>query len=499
MPSIRNWVSKLLLGEDKRPFSWIRAIPGSLSGIANPRVAVSVTSIQNRINTMRTLATDSQISTALAYFATDATLTNSAGQIIWATSKEGEGTEAADIINQLFVRWKINNYARDHILELATYGNLYIPTTDIYHIESGDTVRHGVSLDNNFISNPDFDIVPSTKIPPENIVHLYYHGAPQGFILDPTDDTTPSFAETSMFPESSVIHFALGGMLGDYKISTVDADGNNMDYDIKFATPLMEDAVQPTQTLNLLEDAVVLSSLNRTIKFINVDCGTDETEIRNALQQVKDAVEQQLSINTLTGDTQSFVNPQSPNNLIYLPKVNGSDAISVTDLDMAQSTDADSKLLDYYQNKKLSVLGVPKEAMNYSSNEGLGGAGSVLSQRSALYANSLQRLETAYMEGWRDAINKYFTQRGMSGFVDKFQLHMQPIITVQSTVQFDKRDSALNQATSLVAMLKDLGVEDRKSVRVGLTEILSEVFPQIGSSVDNWDIDMTNGEGGGGF
>ena len=126
MGSIRNWVSKLLLNTGKRPMSWVRAIPGALSGVANPRQSVSFTTIQNRINTMRALATDSQIATALSYFATDATLMNSAGQIIWATSIEGDKSsqEAAEIVNALFTRWKINNYARDHILELATYGNL---------------------------------------------------------------------------------------------------------------------------------------------------------------------------------------------------------------------------------------------------------------------------------------------------------------------------------------------------------------------------------------
>ena len=502
MGSIRNWVSKLLLNTGKRPMSWVRAIPGALSGVANPRQSVSFTTIQNRINTMRALATDSQIATALSYFATDATLMNSAGQIIWATSIEGDKSsqEAAEIVNALFTRWKINNYARDHILELATYGNLYIPTTDIYHVEANDVIQHGVSLDNNFISNKEFDLIPSTKIPPETILHLYYHGEPMGFVVDPSDDSSMSISTTSLFPESSVIHFALGGMLGDYKLGMVDGDNNSLDYDIKFATPLMEDAVQPTQTLNLLEDAVVLSSLNRTIKFINVECGTDETEIRDALQQVKDAIEQQLSLNTLTGDAQSFVNPQSPNNLIYLPRVNGNDAISVTDLNMAQSTEADDKLLEYYQNKKLSVLGVPKEAMNYSSNEGLGGAGAVLSQRSALYANSLQRLENAYMEGWRDGLNKYFTQRGMSGFVDKYQLHMQPIITVQSTVQFDKRDAALNQAQTFVDLIKNIGAtDDTNEVKAGLVEILSEVFPQIGSAAGTLNIDLNSEETGGGF
>ena len=141
------------------------------------------------------------------------------------------------------------------------------------------------------------------------------------------------------------------------------------------------------------------------------------------------------------------------------------------------------------------MLGVPKEAMNFSSNEGLGGAGSVLSQRSALYANALQRLETAYIAGWTDAINKYFKARNLSGFVNQFKLHMNPIITTQSTVQFEKRASALNQAQQLVDLLKNVGVIDSENYRKALTEILSEVFPQIGSDAINWDIDVTETEG----
>ncbi len=116
------------------------------------------------------------------------------------------------------------------------------------------------------------------------------------------------------------------------------------------------------------------------------------------------------------------MNPQSPNNLIYLPKINGQDAISITDLNMAEATEADNALLQYYQDKKLSVLGIPKEMLNFSSNEGLGGAGSVMSQRSSIYANALQRLETAYISGWTDAINKYFAARNMHGMVNTFTL-----------------------------------------------------------------------------
>ena len=485
--------SKLL----DRPISWVRGIvTGSLYKVSDIRGNTSFADIKTQIDTMRALARDSQISTALSYYATDATTTNTAGDIIWATAIDNDSKEVAEVVNSLFKRWEVNKYARDHILEIATIGNLYLPTTYMYKDDATSYSQKGVVLDNNTIPEYDYDIIPSYKIPPENIVHLWYQGTPSGYIMDP-DESSMSQNNLLILPEAACIHFSLGGLLGDYTLDTVDKDGNPLTYDIQFAEPLMDKAVQPTQTLGLLEDAVVLSSLSRTIKFLNVECGTNEEEIRDALQQMKDAIEQQLALNTSTGDAQSFVNPQSPNNLIYLPKIGGNDAISITDLNMAEASDADNKLLDYYQNKKLSVLGVPKEAMNFSSNEGLGGAGSVLSQRSALYANSLQRLENAYMAGWTDAINKYFIARNYNGMVNKFQLHMNPIITTQSTVQFEKRDSAVSQAQSLVDLLKALGVTDREDYSKALTEILSEVFPQTGSDVVNWKIDVEEEAGGG--
>ena len=486
----KSWISKLLK-KNTDPRTFIRAIAGTLYRISDSHSSSSISDIKTQIDVMRALARDSQIGTALSYYATDGTLPNTKGQIIWATS---DLPEVADIINKLFKRWNINEYARDHILELATIGNLYIPTTTMLRdISNRDFVRR-VSLDGNTIPNNEFDIVPSYQILPEDIIHVYELGQPLGYIYQPGD----SIGICEIHPESSCIHFSLGGLLGKYTIRARDEEGNDFDYDIKFAQPLMEQAVQPTQTLSLLEDALLLSSLIRTVKFINVECGdAEETEIQGILQDIKDAIEQQLSMNTNTGDVESFVNPQSPNNLIYLPKIKGQDAISITDLNMSEATNEDSKLLDHYQDKKLSVLGVPKEAMNFSSNEGLGGAGSVLSQRSALYANALQRLKTAYMEGWRKAVNLYFTERGMSGMVDKFDLHMSEIITTQSTITFEKRDSAMSQASAAIDMLKSLGIKDPDRYKDVLTEIFTEVLPSTGSEVSNWEVNISDLDEGG--
>ena len=478
--------------KEKRITTLLRSIvAGSFYKISDLRTDSSLADIQTQIDTMRALARDSQIATALSYYATDATTVNSSGDIIWATPIDPSYEEVAQIINTKFKQWSLNTYVRDHILELATIGNLYLPTTDMYRVDGeGRSKKALYSLDHNSIVDESYEIVPSYKIPPEDIIHLWYQGKPQGFVIKPDE----KLEGTIKYPEESVIHFTLGGLLGDYTIDAIGSDNQKITYDIQFGQPLMEAATQPTQTLSLLEDALVLSSLTRIVRFINVECGNaEEEEIQATLQQIKDMVEQQLSINTATGDAQSFVNPQSPNNLIYLPRINGQDAISVTDLDMTQASDADNNLLSYYQDKKLSVLGVPKEAMNFSSAEGLGGAGAVMSQRSALYANALQRIETAYIAGWQSGMNKYFIQHNLSGYVDKFELHMNPIITQMSTVNFDRRDSALSQATNIVEVMKGLGVDDATDYKSALTEVLSEVFPKTGTDISSWDIDVNAG------
>lgn len=496
-----TWYERLFRPKQKRA-SRLRstvAVGGTIYRISDLRTNSDIEDIRSQILVMRALARDSQISTALSYYATDATTPNTSGDIIWATAPEPKYQQVAELINQCFKRWKINNYAFDHILELATIGQFYMPTTEMYREPGTHQRRSLMSLDNNTLPNADYDIIPSYMIPPEDIIHLWYRGEAQGYVYQPSSEDTSLFStsEAISYPESSIIHFSLGGLLGKYHITAQTSDKSNIDYDIQFAEPLMSSAVQPTQTLSLLEDALLLSSLSRAVKFVNVECGDlgDEDEIGLQLQKIKDKIEQQLALNTSTGNAESFVNPQSPNNLIYLARVNGNDAISITDMNMAETTDSDNKLLDYYQNKKLSVTGVPKEAMNFSSAEGLGGAGAVMSQRSALYANRLSRLENAYMNGWRDALNKYFLSRNMSGFVDNFELHMNPILTNLDQVLFDKRDSAISQAQSLTGLMKELGVKNPEEYQTMITEILTQAFPLTGTEVNSWDVDVTTSEG----
>ena len=70
---------------------------------------------------------------------------------------------------------------------------------------------------------------------------------------------------------------------------------------------------------------------------------------------------------------------------------------------------------------------------------------------------------------------------------------MNPILTEMSTVQFDKRDSAISQATAIVELFKNLKIEDKDSYITALVEILTEAFPQTSSALDRNLIDVSGG------
>ena len=179
-----SWYQRLFRPKQKK-VSRVRstvAIGGSIYRISDLRGDSDVADIRTQIQVMRALARDSQISTALSYYATDATTANTGGDIIWATAIEPKYQPVADLVNDCFKRWNINNYVYDHILELATIGQFYMPTTEMYREPGARQRRELTSLDNNTLINDDYDIIPSYMIPPEDIVHLWYRGQAQGYI-----------------------------------------------------------------------------------------------------------------------------------------------------------------------------------------------------------------------------------------------------------------------------------------------------------------------------
>ena len=72
-------------------------------------------------------------------------------------------SDLQSILDDLLIRWDVDSYARDHILELATVGNLYIPSTIFYGTDNDSSSRNKVALDNNTIPDIQYDIIRSEE------------------------------------------------------------------------------------------------------------------------------------------------------------------------------------------------------------------------------------------------------------------------------------------------------------------------------------------------
>ena len=104
-----SWFDRLF-NPKKKPTSRLRstvAVGGSIYRISDLRTNSDIEDIRTQILVMRALARDSQVSTALSYYATDATTPNTAGDIIWATAVEPKYQQVADLVNDCFKRWNI--------------------------------------------------------------------------------------------------------------------------------------------------------------------------------------------------------------------------------------------------------------------------------------------------------------------------------------------------------------------------------------------------------
>jgi hypothetical protein len=55
----------------------------------------------------------------------------------------------------------------------------------------------------------------------------------------------------------------------------------------------------------------------------------------------------------------------------------------------------------------------------------------------------------------------------------------------------------MNQATTFIDLLRNVGEFDKKTVQNGITEILVDAFPTIAADAANWSVDIEGGAGNG--
>ena len=456
-------------------------------------------------NAMSQLKSDAIIGPTIEIYATNATCTNPQGHVIWAVAKDSssESIKAAEAANHSIELWELDWRAYSHVLELVTYGNLYLKTTEFVKPKQKETSPSNATINLGQRSpNQHWDVLMGSAVDPATIYELRHRDDPSAFIcdFDQASDTYSNWCSVNGVhwaceSADSVIHIVYNLSLYGNELEVEGADGVDT-YDIYEGYPPFVDAYTPAQILSLLEDALVANRVTRSalLRILQIEIGdSSPQEEDRILDKLQRSLEHKLANNTKTGSAQSYADPGPLEKIIYTATRNGKGVINVQtlggDVNVRDIVD-----LDYYKDKITSITDVSPGNLGQSTNEeGSGGATIMLQNNIRLY-RKVQSLQHAYAKGIEYALNLYFKKNNLKQYCQRFEVKMQPPIGPEDTNKSDLANNAMTRANDIIALLDSLGVHDTQIKINAIKSQLDVIDSFIYNLINGVEVDETEGE-----
>lgn len=463
---------------------------------------------QERYKAYEEMLADATTAAAIEMYADDATQYDpKSGKVIWVESEEPEIAKAA---NRLLDVLQINEKAWRHIYSLCTYGDLYLR---IYR--EGDNADYQDLL--NAPSNSIRTKVQDEQRPmeeyveyvedPSTIYDLQLKDKTSGFVRLKTSASSSEgngiavyngininkvdVQNIDLYDRRSFVHISLAESINrNPELLAIDdpTSGKTTVYKIKTGKSILADAYDSSQTVKLLEDSLLLSRLTKSalIRLLQIEVGDmPKPEVESLLRRVKNMIEQKIALNKNTGETRSYNSPSPMENIIYIPTKNGKGAITLNNLggDVNIKDIAD---IEYFNNKKLSSLKIPKQYLNYDAPEGLGN-GTSLSKLSSRYAHTIMRIQKAYSYGITTLLNLFFLDKDLD-YINKFTVKMVAPATIEDMERDEQISNRVGQVSDIMGLL-DAAVTDEGKVEI-LVNLLTTYLnlPDIASIVEEFSM-----------
>ena len=153
-----------------------------------------------------------------------------------------------------------------------------------------------------------------------------------------------------------------------------------------------------------------------------------------------------------SGTYKNQVNPGPLENIIYHATHQGNGAITHSTI----GGDVDVKALadiDLFLEKFAQGFPIPVAYVRQKNDDGGGlSAGTSLTKFDARYGRTLKRYQTAYMSGITDLINVFAYKRGLSKYINDFNIKM----VSPSAVEDNERDEKLRAHTDIIRDLMNV-------------------------------------------
>jgi len=239
-----------------------------------------------------------------------------------------------------------------------------------------------------------------------------------------------------------------------------EAGKNALSYTVRRGQSLLYSAYKIWRELMLLEYSMLLNRVTKSsiVRVVGVEVGDmPKEQIGPHLQGIKSLMEQKSALNVGEGLSE-YTNPGPIENNIYVPTHNQIGSISTQqiggDVNVSGLDD-----IDYFKNKLFGALKVPKQYFGFTDDSAGFDGGTSLSIISSRYAKTIKRVQNTLVQALTDAINLMLIDKGLTSYVNKFQLHMVPPTTRE---EIDRQDaiSAKVQLTNDIMQLVASDVKD---------------------------------------
>lgn len=440
---------------------------------------------QEKYSDYENLLSDATIAAAIEMYADDSTQYDyRTGKIIWAESEEPEIAKAA---NRLIDVLGINDNAWTHIYALCTYGDVYLRlyrkgdisdyTEQALTQIDGQTAVRVKPQDESRKMEEYVEYVDD----PATMYDLQIKGKTAGFIRminSEVENSSSYYAsivnktldlqDVNMYDRTSFVHICLSGNIDRHPelITLTNSEKGTVDvYKVKSGKSILADAYEASQTVKLLEDSMMLSRITKSalVRILQIEVGDmPKSEVEALLRRVKNMIEQKMALNKTNGVISSYNSPGPMENVVYFPTKNGRGAITSNNLG-GDVNIKDIVDIDYFNNKKLSALKIPKQYLNYDAPEGLGN-GTSLTKLSSRYAHTIMRIQNAYISGITTLLNLFFMDKGLK-YINKFKLKMVSPATIEDTERDEQVQNRLNQTSDILSLM-DERISDQGKIKV---------------------------------
>lgn len=261
----------------------------------------------------------------------------------------------------------------------------------------------------------------------------------------------------------------------------LNQDAPGLTYTVRRGQSILYTSYKIWRELMLLEYSLLLNRVTKSsiIRIIGIEVGDMPKEaIGPHIQGIKSLIEQKSALD-VGASTNEYTNPGPIENNIYVPTHNGVGAISTQevggDVNVTGLED-----LNFFKNKFYAGLKIPKQYFGDTEDSAGFDGGTSLSLLSARYAKTIKRIQNTFIQAITDAVNLILLDKGLTTYVNKFQLHM---VTPTTREELDRQDNALSKVSlasdimMLVADIKDLSSRLR-ILKALLNEAISD--PEVG-------------------